>query len=83
MTTREDVYKVLIPYREPTYEMRRPEGIRTRPFVSGFTISAASEQDAIEEAIRRFKERAMNSSVAWGREIHHDEISVQRLDAMP
>ena len=83
MTDHEDSYEVLIPYREPTYEMRRPEGPRARPFVSGFTVSASSEEDAIKEAVRRFKERALNSSVAWGREIDHDGISVQRLDSAP
>lgn len=83
MTAHEDSYKVLIPYREPSYEMRRPEGPRTNPFVSGFTVSATSEKDAIEEAIRRFKQRATNSSVFWVREIDHDGIRVQRLGSAP
>ena len=81
MTDRKSPYRVLIPYREPTYEMRRPEGVRPQPFTSEFEVSAACDEDAVDEAVRRFKARELQSSVAWVREIDHPGIRVQRMDS--
>jgi len=79
MTAREEPYKVLIPYREPTYELRRAGGPRRKPFLSGFRVLATSEQAAIEKAVRQFKDRARSSSVNWVREIDHAGIQVERI----
>lgn len=73
-------YHVLIPYREPTYEMRRPDGPRSAPFTSEFTVRASCSEEAVDEAVRRFKLRALNSSVAWVREIDFDKIRVQQIE---
>jgi len=83
MTPGRTSYEVLIPYGEPTYEIRRPEGPRKRPYLSAFTVGATSEEEAIPEAVKRFKERARNSAVSWVREIDHAGIRVQRVDSEP
>lgn len=83
MADRRDSYHVLIPYREPTYEMRRIEGPKARPYSSEFTVMASCAEDAVEEAVRQFKARALSSSVAWVRKIDHAGIRVQRLDSGP
>ncbi len=69
-------YVVVIPYREPTYELRRGEA-RKAPYQARYQVEAASPEEAIECAVRRFKQTARESSVAWVREIERDGIRVE------
>jgi hypothetical protein len=71
-------FKVLIPYREPTYAMRSG-GPRREPYLTILEVEAASEEEAIERAIVEFRERARQSSVSWVRKIQRDDIRVERL----
>ena len=68
-------YQVIIPYREPTYEIRQASP-RKKPYISEVTVSAVNPKEAEESAIREFRQRAMNSSVFWVREIDRSGIRV-------
>ena len=71
-------YRVLIPYREPTYELRRG-GPPAEPYLAELEVRAATPQEAIELAIEGFRQRARSSSVGWVREIEREGIRVERL----
>ena len=72
-------YRVLIPYREPGFE-RRLKKPRTSPFFSECRVRARSPEEAVEEAVRRFRDRARASSVFWVREIQVEGIRVERVE---
>lgn len=66
------LYKVHIPYREPTYK-------RSEHLYDGvLEVSASSPAEAKIVALKKFKAVASSSSVRWTREIVHDDIRVER-----
>jgi len=67
---------VIIPYREPTYELRRGSPPR-EPYKARYEVEASTPEDAVELAIRQFKQTARDSSVSWVREIEHGAIRVE------
>ena len=65
-------YKVLINYREPTYQRDRPP----TPFRWTFIVTATSASHACDEAVAEFRRIERLSSVGWVREI----VGVTNLD---
>lgn len=68
-------YAVIIPYREPGFELRRGAP-RKDPFTARYEVEATTEEEAVELAIHEFRETARNSGVAWQREIQHADIHI-------
>ena len=68
-------WRTAIYYREPTYDRRH--GRAPRVFESTWTIWAASADEAVARARRRFDEFASASQVNWVREI--DRIEAEPL----
>jgi hypothetical protein len=68
-------YVVIIPYREPTFELRVGSP-REAPFTARYEVEASTEEEAVQVAIRQFKQTAKDSSVGWVREIDHGNIHV-------
>jgi hypothetical protein len=77
LIARSMTFTVVIPYREPTYELYRG-GPPDVPFYSTFEVNAASTEEAIRVAVSFFKDRAEHSGVRWIREIDWEEITVER-----
>jgi hypothetical protein len=69
-------YAVIIPYREPTYELRRGAPLKS-PYTARYEVEASTRAEAIELAIDRFKQTARDSSVGWVKEIEHAAIRVE------
>jgi hypothetical protein len=69
-------YVVIIPYREPTYELRRG-GPPPEPYRAEYQVDAANPSEAIERAIEEFEATARASSVSWVREIQREGIRVE------
>ena len=74
---RTDAYVVIIPFREPTYELRRG-GPPAEPYSASYEVRAASSREAIDLAIQRFEQKARDSGVTWVREIQREGIEVER-----
>ena len=72
-------YIVVIPYREPTYELRRG-GPPEKPYLGRFEIEATSEEEAIDKAIQRFEQTRRESSVGWVREFRLGDIRVRSAE---
>ena len=68
-------YSVIIPYREPTFELRRGAP-RETPFTARYEVEASTEDEAVELAIHEFQQTARDSSVGWIREIERAGIRV-------
>ena len=60
-------YRVVIHYREPTYESRH--GRRAKPYRWTFRVQARSNEDAVELAVAEFHAIELESSVSWTRDI--------------
>ena len=73
-------YCVSIPYREPTYEVRRVD-VPAELYTTRYTIRARDPDDAVSQAVAEFNSNAANSSVAWVREIQPDGIRVERIES--
>ena len=71
-------YKVIIPYREPTYELHsgRP---RKDPFIAPYEVTAITKEAAIRSALSLFEKDAHNSHVGWRRNPEYEKIQVTRL----
>ena len=69
-------YAVIIPYREPTYELRRgsPPAV---PYTARYEVEAATEAEAVKLAVRQFEQVARDSGAGWVREIEHGAIRVE------
>jgi len=65
-------FKVLIMYREPTFELRI--GPKASPFTCTYNIKAVDETAAIAGAIKEFRMTASQSSVGWVRNIVSAEV---------
>ena len=59
-------YAVIIPYREPTFELRLASPPNA-PYTARYEVEASTKEEAVELAIRRFEQRARDSSVGWVR----------------
>lgn len=68
-------YVVVIPYREPGYELRRG-GPPPSPFSARYTVRAPSPQSAVRLAVQQFERTAADSAVSWVRVIDHAGIEV-------
>ena len=68
-------WRVRIPYREPTYEARRPAQANDgEPYVAQYEVSAPDAPTAIERALAAFDGDASESGVGWIREPVLDQI---------
>lgn len=71
-------YKVIIPYREPTYEIhrgKRPD----EPYSAEYFITASSPEEAEKEAITQFHKEAENTSVSLMREPDYSGIKIEMV----
>jgi len=59
-------YRVMIPYREPTYEVRRGRP-RKKPYLAWYMVTAKNKAEAIDNALMLFEKDASNSNVHWVR----------------
>ena len=73
-------YTVTIPYREPTYELRRG-GAPPELYTTRYTVKASGPVEAVSKAVAEFNINAANSGVAWIREIEPDGIRVERIES--
>lgn len=71
-------YRVLIPYREPTYELRTG-GPREKPFVAAYRVRAEDSRQARHAALELFQGDLEESGVRWAREPVMDAIEVCAL----
>ena len=69
-------YIVIIPYREPTYELRRG-GPPATPYRATYEVQAADPDEAVDRAIEEFEAKARASGVGWVRQILRDGIRVE------
>ena len=58
---------VRVPYREPTFEARRPAD-SDEPFVARYEVTAPDAPAAIQKALAEFDGEATDSNVGWVRE---------------
>ena len=72
-----DSYVVTIPYREPSYELRHG-GPPKNPYRATYTVQAANPDEAIDMAVRRFEQKALDSGAPGQREIQREGIRVER-----
>lgn len=72
-------FRVVIPYREPTFEVRRGAGGPVGPFVAAYTVVAADAEAARRLGLERFEADARDSGVAWPRDPLHEAIEVRAL----
>jgi hypothetical protein len=90
MTEKLNSYKVIIPYREPTYEVRTgsPSNnpyystpFHVNPYYSTpFHVVAQNKEEAIKNALELFVKYASLSNVGWRRVPEHDDIIVELLE---
>lgn len=73
-------YVVLIPYREPTFALRRGD-VPADLYVTRYTVRAVDHDDAVSKALAEFSHNSAHSGVAWVREIAPDGIRVERLES--
>ena len=66
-------YEVVIYYREPVYELRA--GRKAEPYKAAYQVRAQKKEEAVETAVRIFREQEQGSHVAWQRVIERIEIS--------
>lgn len=69
-------FRVVIPYDEPTYQVRRPEAAGGTPYRAEYVVTAADERAALAEALLQFHANARASGVGWVREPRHEAIEV-------
>ena len=72
-----DSYVVTIPYREPSYELRHG-GPPKKPYSATYEVQAASPEEAIDVAVQRFEQKALDSGASGQREIQREGIRVER-----
>lgn len=75
----ERTFEVVIPYREPTFEVRRGLGRRPEPFVASYTVRAADAATARQLGLERFEQDARASGVGWIRDPLVEAIRVRVL----
>ena len=68
-------YKVIIPYREPTYELHSGKP-RKNPYIAPYVVAAVTREGAIRSALELFKRDAHYSHVGWRRNPEYDNIKV-------
>lgn len=71
-------FRVVIPYDEPTYKVRR-DALDAPPYRAEFVVLAADEAAARVEALEQFHASARASGVGWVREPRRDSIEVHEL----
>lgn len=71
-------YRVVIPYREPTYEKYRGRR-RNKPYRAPYVVAAYSAKEAIRKALKLFRQDERNSHVGWQRVPEYDDIEVEHL----
>lgn len=59
-------YSVIVPYREPVYEVHRGRR-RKKPYLATYEIEASTCEQAIAIAISRVKSGHLDSNVGWKR----------------
>lgn len=69
-------FRVVIPYDEPTYQVRRPGPAGGAPYRAEYVVTAADERAAMAEALLQFHADASSSGVGWVREPRHEAIEV-------
>ncbi len=57
-------YRVIVPYREPVYEVHRGRPLK-KPYLAAFEIQASTKEEAIAIAISRVKSGHIDSNVGW------------------
>jgi hypothetical protein len=65
------LWKVTIPYHEPTYGVRSGD---PKVYDAYYEVTAASRETAITQALSQFNELANESGVRWIREVFEDRI---------
>jgi len=69
-------YVVVIPYREPTRELRRGNA-PLEPYHATYEVQAASPEEAVDRAIEEFEAAERASNAGWAREIQREQIRVE------
>lgn len=72
-------FRVVIPYDEPTYRLRRPGTAGDAPYRAEYVVTAADERAALAEALLKFHANACASGVGWVREPRHEAIEVHTV----
>jgi hypothetical protein len=80
MTEKLNSYKVIIPYREPTYEVRTGSPSNNPYYSTPFHVVAQNKEEAIKNALELFVKYASLSNVGWRRVPEHDDIIVELLE---
>jgi hypothetical protein len=75
MTSR---YRVIIPYREPTYELYSGSS-REKPYRASYIVTANSKEEALQKALDLFNRDARHSHVGWQREPDHEKCEVELI----
>ncbi len=71
-------YRVIIPYREPTYVTHRKNPL-AGPYYATYNVAAANKKAAVKYALDLFEQDARNSSVHWLRIPELKNIKAERL----
>ena len=73
-------YRVVIPYREPTYEVHTGKP-RKHPYNAPYVVTAGTAEEATNKALELFKSDARNSHVGWQRVPEFEGIKVTLIKA--
>jgi hypothetical protein len=79
MTEKLNSYKVIIPYREPTYETHTGSPSNNPYYSTPFHVAAQNKEEAIKNALELFEKDARLSHVGWRRVPEQDDIIVEQL----
>jgi hypothetical protein len=72
-------YKVIIPYREPTYEKHTAQS-RDDPYRAQYFVTAVTESGAVNKALALFEKDERDSHVAWLRIPDKSGVEVEQFD---
>jgi hypothetical protein len=75
------LYRVVLRYREPTFEARIGRPMTAPPYVFERKTRASSPEEAVELCVEEFWRTAALSGVGWIRELVESETRVDLLDA--
>lgn len=78
MTEYQRKYRVVIPYREPTYEVHTGKP-RKRPYRAPYEVMASTTEKAIINALELFERDAKHALVGWVRIPDYNRIEVTLL----
>jgi hypothetical protein len=70
-------YRVVIPFREPTFERSIGRSPDAPPYVASYVVSACSTEEAQAQALELFWGLATESGVGWIREPVESAIRVE------